>query len=152
VKRRAVALLPLALAGIGCYTYAPLATPDPAPGTKVALVLSDQGRVGMGPSVGQGAARVEGAVVGSSDTAYVLSVSDVYGINGRRSPWTGEMVQVQRAYVANSLQRRFSRGRTLTVAGGAAAAVVAFFLTRNLLGLGGGESTGVPPGGPPNGN
>ena len=84
MKRRAVALLPLALAGIGCYTYAPLATPDPAPGTKVALVLSDQGRVGMGPSVGQGAARVEGAVVGSSDTAYVLSVSDVYGINGRR--------------------------------------------------------------------
>ena len=138
-----------AAGGGGCYTYTPLATPDPVPGTRVSLVLSDQGRVGMGPSIGQGVARVDGAIVGASDTAYVLSVSDIMGINGSRSPWAGETVQVQRAYVANSLERRFSRGRTFIVVGGAAVAVVAFILTRNLLGLGGGDASNSPPGGPP---
>ncbi len=147
MQRLAAALC--AVAGVGCYTYTPLATPDPVPGTQVSLVLSDQGRVGMGPSVGPGVARVDGAIVGASDTAYVVSVSDIRGINGTRSPWVGETVQVQRAYVSNSLQRRFSRGRTFIVAGGAAAAVVAFILTRNLLGLGGGDAGNAPPGGPP---
>lgn len=140
-------LLPLVLAG--CYSYTPLATLDPVPGTRVSLVLSDQGRVGMGPRIGQGVARVDGAVLGATDTAYVLSVSEVLGINGSRNPWAGETVEVQRAYVSNSLERRFSRGRTLLVAGGGAAAVVAFILTRNLLGLGGGGASNVPPGGPP---
>lgn len=149
VRRVTAALLPLALAGGGCYTYTPLATPDPVPGTRVSLVLSDQGRVGMGPRIGQGVARVDGAIVGASDTAYVLSVSHILGINGNRNPWAGETVQVQRAYVANSLQRQFSRSRSFIVAGGAAAAVVAFILTRNLFGLGGGDASNGPPGGPP---
>ena len=68
VRRVTAALLPLALAGGGCYTYTPLATPDPVPGTRVSLVLSDQGRVGMGPRIGQGVARVDGAIVGASAT------------------------------------------------------------------------------------
>jgi len=149
VGRWLVVALSAALMGTACYTYTPLATPDPAPGTQVSLVLSDQGRVGMGPRIGQGVARVDGAVVGASDTAYVLSVSDILGINGSRSPWAGETVEVRRAYISNSLERRFSRSRTLLVSGGAAVAVVAFILTRNLLGLGGGGASNVPPGGPP---
>jgi len=149
VGRWPIIVLPAALVGAGCYTYTPLATPDPVPGTQVSLVLSDQGRVGMGPKIGQGAARVDGAVVGASDTAYVLSVSDVLGINGSRNAWAGETVEVRRAYVSNSLERRFSRRRTILASGGAAAAVVAFILTRNLLGLGGGGASNLPPGGPP---
>jgi hypothetical protein len=145
VRRIWAALSGLALAG--CYTYTPLATLDPVPGTHMALVLSDQGRVGMGPSIGHGVARLDGALVRSSDTAYVLAVSDVLGINGGRTPWAGETVQVQRAYVANSLERRFSRGRTFLVAGGAAVAVVAFILTRNLLGIGGTDANTLPGGG-----
>lgn len=146
MARRIALLVPVLLAG--CYHYTPLATPDPAPGTKVALVLSDQGRVGLGPSVGAGVKQVDGAVVASSDTAYVVSVSDVVNINGGRSPWAGETVHVQRAFVANSLERRFSRGRTLTFAGGTAVAFVAFILSRSLLGFGGGEASNLPPGGP----
>jgi len=149
VGRWPIVVLSAALVGAACYTYTPLATPDPAPGTQVSLVLSDQGRVGMGPRIGQGVARVDGAVVGASDTAYVLSVSDILGINGSRSPWAGETVEVRRTYVSNSLERRFSRSRTLLVSGGAAAAVVAFILTRTRLGRGGGGASNVPPGGPP---
>jgi hypothetical protein len=142
MKRLAAALLPMALAG--CYSYTPLATPSPESGTKVALVLSDAGRVGMGPQVGPGTARIEGKIVGASDTGYVLSVSDVFGIGGSHAQWAGETVYVQKAYVANSMERRFSRGRTVFVAGGAAAAVATFVLSRDLLGIGGSGISNLP--------
>lgn len=140
----AAAVLPMALAG--CYSYTPLATPSPVPGTKVALVLSDAGRVGLGPAVGEGTSRLEGSIVSASDTAYVLSVSDVYGISGSHAQWAGEQVQVQKSYVANSMERRFSRGRTVFMAGGTAAALVTFLLTRDLLGLGGSGVSNLPGG------
>jgi len=145
MRLSALALLLIALAG--CYNYTPLATPSPVSGTKVALVLSDAGRVGLGPQVGPGTARVEGTIVGSSDTGYVLSVSDVFGIGGSHAQWAGETVYVQKAYVANSMERRFSRGRTAFMAGGAAAAVATFVLTRDLLGLGGSGVSNLPWGG-----
>src|SRR6266536_608299 len=59
----------------GCYTYAPLHTPEPLPETRVALVLSDQGRVGAGPNIGSRVARVEGALVGSTEREYTLRVA-----------------------------------------------------------------------------
>lgn len=142
MKRLAAALLPMALAG--CYNYTPLATPTPVTGTKVALVLSDAGRVGLGPQVGPGTARIEGTIVGASDTGYVLAVSDVFGIGGSHAQWAGETVYVQKAYVANSMERRFSRGRTAFVAGGAAAAVATFVLSRDLLGIGGSGISNLP--------
>ena len=37
----AIGLLPLVA---GCYVYNPIATPEPAPGTNLSLVLSDEGR------------------------------------------------------------------------------------------------------------
>jgi hypothetical protein len=140
--RIAAAVLPMALAG--CYSYTPLATPSPVSGTKVALVLSDVGRVGLGPQIGQGTARLEGTIVGSSDTGYVVSVSDVFGISGSHARWAGESVYVQRAYVANSMERRFSRGRTVFVAGGAVAAFATFVLSRDLLGNGGSGISNLP--------
>lgn len=144
MRRSATVLLLPALAG--CYSYTPLATPSPVAGTKVALVLTDVGRVGLGPAVGAGTSRLEGTIVGTSDTGYVLSVSDVFGIGGSHAQWAGETVYVQKSYVANSMERRFSRGRTVFVAGGAAAAVVTFLLTRDLLGLGGGGVSILPGG------
>jgi hypothetical protein len=138
----AAALLPLALAG--CYSYTPLATPSPVPGSKVALVLSDVGRVGLGPQVGPGTSRLEGTIVGASDTGYVLSVSDVFGIGGSHAQWAGETVYVQKAFVANSMERRFSRGRTMFMAGGAAAAVATFVLSRDFLGIGGSGISNLP--------
>src|SRR5256886_10312831 len=37
-----------------------------------ALTLSDQGRVGTGPTMGAGVARVEGALIGSTDSDFTL--------------------------------------------------------------------------------
>jgi hypothetical protein len=124
----------------GCYSYNPPSLLTPVPGTHVALVLSDQGRVGMAPAIGPGVARLEGILLPSADSTYQLQVSDVYGINGSHNPWTAETVAVRREYVANTLERRFSRPRTYLVVAGASAAFVSFVLTRSLFGLGGAGS------------
>lgn len=133
---------------VGCYRYVPLA-PAPQAGLRAALVLSDQGRVGMAPRIGTGVERIEGTLLSSSDSDYLLSVSGLVGINGARSPWTGETVRVARGYVGTALERRLSKGQTAVVAVGAGAVVAIFMATRNLLGFGSG-STGNGGGGPPN--
>ena len=124
----------------GCYSYSPPPMLTPVPGTHVALVLSDVGRVAMAPSIGAGVGRVEGVLLPSTDSAYWLQVSDVYGINGSHNSWTAETVAVRRAYVANTLERRFSRPRTYLTVVGASAAFVSFVLTRTLFGIGGAGS------------
>lgn len=140
-------LLPFAAA---CYTYVPLATPEPAPGTKVSLVLSDQGRVEAAPQIGPYAVRVEGSVVQSTDANYLLSVTDVVDIRGTRSKWTGETVPLQRTWTVTSYEKRFSRSKTLMLAAGAVGAFVAIVVGRNLLGIGGQGDNGGP-GPDPNG-
>src|SRR2546430_8408960 len=42
-----------------------------------ALTLSDQGRVGAGPTMGAGVARVEGALIGSTDSDFTLRVAAI---------------------------------------------------------------------------
>lgn len=146
---RGWALLWLELLALGgCYSYTPSPTLTPAAGDRLALVLSDQGRVGMAPSIGPGVARVEGSVLEASDSAYRLQVSDVYGIDGKHSQWSAETVSVRRDYVASTLERHFSRPRTYLAVAGASAAFVSFVLTRGLLGIGGsGPDTGSGGGG-----
>lgn len=134
---------------MGCYRYVPLA-PAPQAGIRTALVLSDQGRVGMAPSIGPGVERVEGTLMTASDSDYLLSVSGLVGINGVRSPWAGETVRVQRGYVTTALERRLAKGPSVAAALGAGAAVAIFIASRNLLGFGS-SSPGSGGGGPGNG-
>jgi len=138
-------LVPVLLAG--CYTYTPLQTLEPAPQARVALVLSDQGRVGAGPNIGSGVARVEGALVGATDTAYVLRVAAVTDIRGAQSRWGGETITLRRTWVGNAYERRFSKSRTYLLAGTLTAGFVAFAVSRNLFGIGDIFSSTNPPGG-----
>jgi hypothetical protein len=54
-------------------------------------------------------------------------------------------VHVQRAYVVNTLERRFSRKRTYIAVAWATAALVALVASRNLLGIGGATVETPPP-------
>lgn len=127
----------------GCYAYAPLPTLEPMPETRVALVLSDVGRVGAGSDMGPGVARIEGALVRSTDSDYTLRVTGVTDIRGRESRWSGESYSVRRAWVGNAYERRFSKPRTYLLVGALTAGVATFVATRHLLGIGGGaESSG----------
>jgi len=131
----------------GCYTYKPLQTLEPVPPAHVALVLSDQGRVGAGPNIGSGVARVEGALVGSTDSDYTLRVAEVTDIRGAQSRWTGEAVTLRRTWVGNAYERRFSRSRTYVLVGALSAGFVTFAVSRHLFGIGGPFSENNPPGG-----
>src|SRR5256885_972226 len=55
-----------------CYVYAPVTTPEPQPGARLAFDLNDQGRQALVTSVGPAAARVEGAFVSDAAGEYVI--------------------------------------------------------------------------------
>jgi len=134
----------------GCYTYVPLAALQPAPGTKLSLVLNDEGRVQAAHEVGPYTMRVEGELLRSTDADYVLAVTDVVDIRGAHNRWTGEAVPLSRSYVMTTYEKRFSLAKTILVIGAATVGFVALVASRNLLGIGGsgGDSGGGPP---PNG-
>jgi len=130
----------------GCYTYTPIATLQPAPGTNVSLVLSDEGRMQSVRQVGPYAMRIEGELVQANSDDLVLAVSDVVDIRGTRSKWTGETVSLPRTYVMMTYEKQFSRSRTVLLATAVAGGIVAIIAGRNLLGFGGtGETGNIPP-------
>jgi hypothetical protein len=113
------------------------------PETRVALVLTDVGRVGAGNDMGPGVARLEGALVRSTDSEYTLRITGVTDIRGRESRWSGESFSVRRTWVSNAYERRFSKPRTYLLVGALTAGVATFIVTRHLLGFGSGtEQTG----------
>jgi len=130
----------------GCYTYTPIAALQPAPGTNLSLVLSDEGRMQSVRQVGPYAMRIEGELVQANADDLVLAVSDVVDIRGTRSKWTGETVSLPRTYVMTTYQKQFSRSRTALLATAVGAGIVAIIASRNLLGFGGsGNTGGIPP-------
>ena len=137
----------------GCYTMQPLAgsRPEPAPGTRLVIELTDAGRVGMANEMGPDVARFESRLVRQTDSAYVLSVSMVVGMWGAQTRWNGEQVTLRTDYVRTIGERRFSAGRTALAAAGATAGIMAFVLTRSLLGGGNSTDASNPPP-PPNTN
>lgn len=137
-------LLSLLLCAAGCYSYLPVPTPVPV-GTRVAVDLNDQGRADLRGMIGAEIARVEGALVHNSDTAFVVNVLETRGMRGQQTRWAGETVSLRREYVRQITERRFSRSRTTVGVLGGAAGVLAFILSRQLLGLGGGDISNVPP-------
>ena len=140
----AIAFLPVVA---GCYTYTPIATLQPAPGTNLSLVLSDEGRMQSMRQVGPYAMRIEGELLQATPVDLVLAVSDVVDIRGIHSKWTGESVSLPRSYVMTTYQKQFSRSKTVLLATAVAGGLAAIIAGRNLLGFGGhgGETGPTPP-------
>ncbi len=131
---------------VGCYTYLPVATLQPAPGTNLSLVLSDEGRMQSVRQVGPYAMRIEGELLQATPEDFVVAVSDVVDIRGTRSKWTGESVSLPRSYVMMTYEKQFSRSKTVLLATAVAGGIVAIIAGRNLLGFGGSGNTGtIPP-------
>ena len=116
----------------GCYTYAPAAG-SLTPGTRVAYTVTDRGRVALADQVGSGVVRIEGTIVQNTGSEYVLAVSRVRTLDGSASRWAGERVSLSHDHVANSFERRFSKGRTALAITATVVGVTAFIITRNLL-------------------
>jgi hypothetical protein len=144
------ALLLFALGfGQGCYVYRPVES-GPSIGTTLAVDLTDNGRVGMGEQIGVSARTIEGVVRTQDDSAYVFNVSSILYLNGQQNRWSGEPLKVSRQFVTNPRQRQFSPSRTALAAAIGVGGVVAFIVSRGLLGLGNGPRDPGPPPPPDN--
>jgi hypothetical protein len=139
----------LVLLASGCYAYRPLGSP-PAPGTTVALFVTDVGRVSLGRQLGESARDLEADVLAVSDSGYVLGVRSVTYLSGHRQRWSNERLVVARQDVTNVRERRFSRARTIGATAVTVGSAVALIVTRSILAGGtGGDRTPPGGGGPP---
>ncbi len=121
-----------------CYVYGPMTTIEPHPGVRLAVDLNDEGRTALVASVGPEAARVEGALVSSTTGAYVIRVSEVLGLHGTRTKWSGETISVRQEYAKRIREKRLSSGRTAALVGGVLGAMVGLAAGVDLVGFGGG--------------
>jgi len=132
--RRSAALVMtvMVLGTSACYSYVPL-TGSPVAGQELALVMTDRGRVALNERVGPEIDELQGTLVAKTDSSYTLAMKRAVTLRRISTTWTGESLSVSSAFVGTVREKRFSRGRSWLVAGGATAAVVAFIATRSFL-------------------
>lgn len=121
-----------------CYVYAPVMTPEPPEGMRLALDLSDQGRAALVTSVGPDVARVEGTLLSDTGGQYLMRISDVLGTQGTRTKWTGESVSVPQAFVKRVRERKLSGRRTAFAVAGLVGSMVGLMAGTGLAGFGSG--------------
>ena len=105
-------LLPLIVALSACYTYRPLATPEPSPGDRVSAQLTSEGSRELAPKIGPEVLHVEGEVLEADSIGLDLQVREIESYRGIRSGWNGERLHVPRQAVAGMQQRKLSVGGT----------------------------------------
>jgi hypothetical protein len=111
----------------GCYTYRPLAAPEPAPGDRVSAQLTTEGSRDLAAQVGAEVLHVEGNVLEVDSTGLNLEVQEIESYRGIRSDWHGEHVRLPRQAVAGIQQRRLSIGGTTMMGGVLAAGLYAVY-------------------------
>jgi hypothetical protein len=123
---RRLALLLALLQLAGCYTYVPVGTARPQPGSRVAIAITDRGRVALTEPVGPGARRLEGDLVEATDTSIVMAVSSVRYLDlSVPARWSGQRVELRPDHIGDVRERRLHRTRTWFAVGLAALGVIA---------------------------
>jgi hypothetical protein len=124
---RARFILGAAVSLAACYTYRPVSTPAPEPGTRVSAQLTGQGSQDLAGQIGPDVLHVEGEVVGADSSGLDLVVREIESYRGIRSDWQGEQVRLPRAAVAGIQERRLSPGGTGLMGGVLAAGLYAIY-------------------------
>lgn len=138
-------LVVAALSATGCYSYTGVQPSADLAGQRIAFRITDEGRVAVRDRLGPGVAKVDGRVVAQDAAGWTLKVFGLTTIDGGRSTWTGETVQLARTSVDQTTARRLDRGRSLLAFAGVVGAVVAFALSRDILGGGQGPQDPTTP-------
>jgi len=149
VRRLAVVVVAcLLFTNTACYTYRPTLSAAPQAGERVAIDITDRGRVSLGDQLGSGVSRIEGLVNENQGDVVLVSVTKVGYINAPPANWSGERIRLSSDAIARVQERQFSKSRTLLTAGIVVGASAAFLVSRSLIG-GGREDTGPPSRTPP---
>lgn len=101
----------------GCYTLAPLPAADPSPSSRVLVRLTDQGTVDLAPSLGPGAAAVDGTVEAVRGDTLDLLVRTVELRGGGFTTRPGDYVAVPRPAIGGVEERRLDRRRSWLLGG-----------------------------------
>jgi hypothetical protein len=129
---------------MGCYELQPVRGTAPQPGSGIGLDINDVGRVALGGSMGPEILQIEGRLVQSDNTEYVVGVTTLHLLQGGEQVWHGEEVRVKKEYVTSVYERRFSPARSAALAAVGIGAV-AYIATRAIAGSGSIDSPIVPP-------
>ena len=97
---------------VGCYRLTPVEGGAPEHGLEVRLSLSDEGSVRLAPLIGPRISAIDGRVLETGDTAFVLAVSAVVAQGGRSMAWSNERLTVPRAAVPSVQTRTLDRRKT----------------------------------------
>jgi hypothetical protein len=101
----------------GCYTYRPLATSEPAAGTRISAQLTGTGSRELADQVGPDVLHLEGKVLNADSSGLALEVREIESYRGIRSDWNGEQVRVPREALAGLQERKLSPGGTGIMSG-----------------------------------
>lgn len=129
----------------GCYTYRPLATPTPQPGTRVSAELTGDGARGLSGQVGPEIEHVEGDVLAVDSSGVHMAVRQVETTRGIESDWKGERVTIPTSAVSGWQQRRLSVGGTSFLGGLVAGGLYAVYRLFGGPGLINGRGGGTGP-------
>ncbi|SRR6266566_576044 len=141
---RSLSLLAVCLTA-GCYSYLPLATSTPDPGTGVEVTLTDAGARELERALGTDVLRVRGRYVSTDERGLVVSVTAVETKSGDFRSWAGETVTLPTADIVSVDVRRLAKGRSILLAGVGAAGVVVTTLAFTLSGGGTPQDVGRRP-------
>jgi hypothetical protein len=116
----------------GCYSLERINGSSPAPGTRIALDVTDAGRVALGGTMGPEIDRVEGRLIERTNGEYLLGVTSVSLLRGGVQTWKGEQVVLKPEFVSTVYERRLDKARTGLFAAAIVGGVVAI-ASQNLL-------------------
>jgi hypothetical protein len=129
----------------GCYTYRPLATPQPVPGTRVSAELTGDGARELSGEVGPEIEHIEGDVMAVDSGGVNMAVRQVETTRGIQSDWKGEKVTIPRAAVSGWQERKLSVGGTWFLGGLVAGGLYAMYRLLGGPGLISGNGSGTGP-------
>jgi hypothetical protein len=120
----------------GCYTYLPVQSAPPPAQERVAVVLTDSGRLQLGERLGPLVERVEGVLVSHDSTGVALEVTGTRDLRGGSALWSRERVDIPASAILGYRPRQLSRTRSILLGAGVATtlAVLTFGLTLDLFG------------------
>lgn len=110
-----------------CYTYRPLAVPEPEAGTRISAQLTGSGSRELAGQIGPDVLHVEGTVVHADSSGLDLEVREIESYRGIRSDWNGEQVRLPRVAVAGIQERKLSPGGTGIMGGALVAGLYAIY-------------------------
>jgi len=119
-SRRLAAAAMLGAFSVGssaCYQSVPLASSPPPAGTRVMARLTQQGSADMAPTIGAGAAGVEGVVIRTAADGWDLSMLRVEQVAGTDVVWNREVVKFPSTALGTVTERRFNQRQSILAAG-----------------------------------